>query len=127
MGAAAAGLIVYGATTQEKLQGVVGQPPDDEKLKRQLAEEGVPKAICDILLGKYVAPSKGEPKMPFCAPEEVATEYLDGVLNGKQLARPAFKVFPPRSHSSCSPATDVRGPERQGSRVVGVPAHRRHR
>ena len=54
--AATAGLIVYGATTQEKLQGVAGQPPDDEKFKRQLADKyGVPAAICDMLFGKYVA------------------------------------------------------------------------
>ena len=42
--AAAVGLIVYGVTTEKDLQGVAGQPPDDEKFKRQLAEEGVPKA-----------------------------------------------------------------------------------
>ena len=54
--AAAVGLIVYGATTLEKLQGVAGQPPDDEKFKRQLADKyGVPAAICDMLFGEYVA------------------------------------------------------------------------
>ena len=90
--AAAVGLIVYGVTTEEDLQGVAGQPPDDEKFKRQLAEEGVPKAICDMLFAQYVATSKGEPKTPMRAPEEVAKEYLDGLLNGKQLARPAFGV-----------------------------------
>ena len=94
--AAAAGLIVYGATTQAKLQGVAGQPPDDEKFMRKLAAKGVPAAISDMLIGKYVAPSKGEPKTPRRAPEEVAKEYLDGVLNGKQFARPAFGVFSPK-------------------------------
>ena len=91
--AAAAGLIVYGATALGKLQGVAGQPPDDEKFKRQLAEEGVPKAICDMLFAKYVAPSKGEPKMPMRAPEEVAKEYLDGVIGadiGGHLKLPEF-------------------------------------
>ena len=53
--AAAVGLIVYGVTTEVDLQGVAGQPPDDEKFKRQLAEEGVPKAICDMLFAQYVA------------------------------------------------------------------------
>ncbi len=38
-----------------KLQSVAGQPPDDEKFKRQLAEEGEPKAICDMLFAQYVA------------------------------------------------------------------------
>jgi hypothetical protein len=52
---AAVGLTVYGATTQEKLQGVAGQPPDDEKFTRKLGEEGVPKAICDMLFDEYVA------------------------------------------------------------------------
>ncbi len=43
MVAAVVSLIVYGAgATLEKLQGVAEQPPDDEKFKRQLAEEGVP-------------------------------------------------------------------------------------
>jgi hypothetical protein len=84
---------VYGATTQEKLQGVAGQPPDDEKFMRKLAAKGVPDAICDMLFGKYVAPSKGEPKMPMRAPEEVAKEYLDGVIGadvGGRLELPEF-------------------------------------
>jgi hypothetical protein len=51
--AAAAGLIVYGATTQEKLQGVA---ENKEEFKRQLAEEGVPKAICDMLFLKVRGP-----------------------------------------------------------------------
>ena len=72
---------------------------------RKLAAKGVPDAICDMLFAQYVAPTKGEPKTPMRAPEEVAKEYLDGVLNGKQLARPAFGVFfSPRAHSSRSPA-----------------------
>jgi hypothetical protein len=56
--AAAAGLIVYGATTQEKLQVVAGQPPDDEKFMRKLAAKGVPDAICDMLFGEYVSKKK---------------------------------------------------------------------
>ena len=58
---AAVGLIVYGATTKVKLQGVAD---NKEEFKRQLAEEGVPKAICDMLFAQYVAPTKGEPKIP---------------------------------------------------------------
>jgi hypothetical protein len=88
---AAVGLIVYGATTQEKLQGV-GQGEYAE-FKRQLAEEGVPKAICDMLFAQYVAPSKGETKTPMRAPEEVAKEYLDGVIGadvGGRLELPEF-------------------------------------
>ena len=54
--AAAVGLIVYGVTTEVDLQGVAGQPPDDEKFKRQLADKyGVPAAICDMLFAQYVA------------------------------------------------------------------------
>jgi hypothetical protein len=92
--AAAVGLIVYGVTTEEDLQGVAGQPPDDEKFKRQLADKyGVPAAICDMLFAQYVAPSKGEPKTPMRAPEEVAKEYLDGVIGadvGGHLELPEF-------------------------------------
>ena len=58
---AAAGLIVYGATTEEKLQSVAGQPPDDEKFTRKLSAKGVPDAICDLLFGKYVDKSAGRP------------------------------------------------------------------
>jgi hypothetical protein len=46
-----------------------------------------------MLFGKYVAPSKGEPKMPMRAPEEVAKEYLDGVVGadvGGRLELPEF-------------------------------------
>jgi hypothetical protein len=52
--AAAVGLIVYGVTTGEELQGVAGQPPDDEKFKRQLAagKYGVPAAILWRQLGR---------------------------------------------------------------------------
>jgi hypothetical protein len=55
--AAAVCLIVYGATTQEKLQGVAGQPPDDDKFMRKLAAKGVPDAICDMLFTQYAAPA----------------------------------------------------------------------
>ncbi len=92
-GDAAAGLIVYVATAQEKLQGVAGQPPHDEKFMRKLAASGVPDAICDTLFGEYVAGSKGQPKMPMRAPEEVAKEYLDGVIGadvGGRLELPEF-------------------------------------
>ena len=58
--AAAAGLIVYGATTEEKLQSVAGQPPDDEKFTRKLAAKGVPDAICDLLFEEYVGKSAGK-------------------------------------------------------------------
>jgi hypothetical protein len=51
--AAAAGLIEYGATTQEKLQGV-GQGEYAE-FTRKLAATGVPDAICDMLFAHYVA------------------------------------------------------------------------
>jgi hypothetical protein len=79
--AAAVGLIVYGVTTEEDLQGVAGQPPDDEKFKRQLArEEGVPKAICDLLFAQYVAPAQalhtGARKRSL---EEAAATYDDCV------------------------------------------------
>ena len=53
--AGAVGLIVYGATTEEKLQNVAGSPPDDEKFKRQLTAKGISDAICDLLFAKYVA------------------------------------------------------------------------
>ena len=56
--AAAVGLIVYGVTTEEDLQGVAGQPPDDEKFMRKLAAKGVPDAICDMLFGEYVSKKK---------------------------------------------------------------------
>ena len=91
--AAAVGLIVYGVTTEKELQGVAGQPPDDEKFMRKLAAKGVPDAICDLLFAQYVAPSKGEPKTPMRAPEEVAKEYLDGVIGadvGGRLELPEF-------------------------------------
>ncbi len=57
--AAAVGLIVYGATTKDKLQGVAGQPPDQKNFRDTLTADkyGVPAAICDMLFGKYVAPS----------------------------------------------------------------------
>ena len=48
--AAAVGLIVYGATTLEKLQGV-GQGEYAE-FTRKLAAKGVPDAICDMLFAK---------------------------------------------------------------------------
>ena len=88
---AAVGLIVYGATTQEKLQGV-GQGKYAE-FTRKLAAKGVPDAICDLLFAQYVATSKGQPKMPMRAPEEVAKEYLDGVIGadvGGRLELPEF-------------------------------------
>ena len=53
--ATAVGLIVYGVITEKELQGVAGQPPDDEKFTRKLGEEGVPKAICDMLFDEFVA------------------------------------------------------------------------
>ena len=56
--AAAVGLIVYGVTTEEELQSVAGQPPDQKNFRDTLAEEGVPKAICDMLFAKYVAPAQ---------------------------------------------------------------------
>jgi hypothetical protein len=51
--AATMGLIVYGAATQEKLQGV-GQGEYAE-FTRKLADKGVPDAICDMLFAKHVA------------------------------------------------------------------------
>ena len=111
--AAAVGLIVYGVNTEEELQGVAGQPPDDEKFKRQLADKyGVPAAICDMLFAKYVARSEGQPKMPMRAPEDVAKEYLDGVLNGKQLARPAFEMFSPKGAFKSFAREGVKVPQR---------------
>jgi len=56
--AAAVGLIVYGATTEEKLQKV-GQG-DYDTFKRDLFAEGVPKAICDLLFEEYVGKSAGK-------------------------------------------------------------------
>jgi hypothetical protein len=50
--AAAVGLILYGVTSEKELQGV-GQG-DYAEFKRQLAEEGVPKSICDLLFAQYV-------------------------------------------------------------------------
>ena len=52
MAGAAVGLIVYGATSEEDLQGVADNKED---FKRQFNSEGVPKAICDLLFAKYVA------------------------------------------------------------------------
>ena len=76
--AAAAGLIVYGATTQEKLQGV-GQGAYAE-FTRKLAAKGVPDAICDMLFAKYVAPAQalhtGARKRSL---EEAAVTYDDCV------------------------------------------------
>jgi hypothetical protein len=48
--AAAVGLIVYGANTREKLQGVAGQPPDQKNFRDTLTADkyGVPAAICDM-------------------------------------------------------------------------------
>ena len=49
--AAVTGLIVYGATTEEKLQRVgMGEYM---KFKETLSAEGVPKAICDLLFERY--------------------------------------------------------------------------
>jgi hypothetical protein len=50
-------LILYGVTNEKELQGV-GQGEYAE-FKRQLAEEGVPKAICDLLFAKNVAVAIG--------------------------------------------------------------------
>jgi hypothetical protein len=58
--AAAVGLIVYGVTTEKKLQAVAGSSPDDEKLARKLSAEGISNAICDALFDKYVAKSGGK-------------------------------------------------------------------
>jgi len=55
---AAAGLIVYGATTEEKLKSV-GQG-DYDKFTLKLAAKGVPDAICDLLFEKYVDKSAGK-------------------------------------------------------------------
>ena len=57
----AVGLILYGVTTEKELQGVAGQPPDDERFKRQLTGDkyGVPAAIRDMLFGEYVAGKSG--------------------------------------------------------------------
>jgi hypothetical protein len=41
---------VYGATTQEKLQGVAGQPRDDDKFMRKLAAKGVPAILAMLLV-----------------------------------------------------------------------------
>ena len=51
--AAAVGLIVYGVTTEEDLQGVSGQPPDQKIFRDTLTADkyGVPAAICDMLFG----------------------------------------------------------------------------
>jgi hypothetical protein len=50
--AAAVGLILYGVTNEKELQGVgQGEYAD---FTRQLAEEGVPKSICDLLFAQYV-------------------------------------------------------------------------
>jgi hypothetical protein len=50
-------LILYGVMNEKELQGV-GQGEYAE-FKRQLAEEGVPKAICDLLFAKNVAVAIG--------------------------------------------------------------------
>ena len=77
--AAAVGLIVYGATTLEKLQGVAGQPPDDEKFKRQLADKyGVPAAICDMLFGEYVSKKKRSGSGPLANVRPVKRALHDG-------------------------------------------------
>jgi len=52
--AAAVGLIVSGATTEEKLQRV-GQG-DYDKFTEKLLAKGVPDAICEMLYKQYVAP-----------------------------------------------------------------------
>jgi hypothetical protein len=52
---AAVGLIVYGATTQEKLQGVGQGEYAEFKLQLTADKYGVPAAICDLLFAQYVA------------------------------------------------------------------------
>jgi hypothetical protein len=76
--AAAVGLIVYGVTTEEELQAVAGQPPDDEKFTRKLAEEGMPKAICDLLFAEYVAGTRGKKR-----PLDVTAATYDDFVSGK--------------------------------------------
>jgi hypothetical protein len=77
--AAAVGLIMYRATTQEKLQRVAD---NKEEFKRQLTVDkyGVPAAICDLLFAKYVAPAQalhtGARKRSL---EEAAVTYDDCV------------------------------------------------
>jgi hypothetical protein len=56
-------LIVYGSTTEEKLQGVAD---NKEEFARRLTPKGVPDAICDLLFAEYVSKKRsgsggGEP------------------------------------------------------------------
>eukprot|EP00978_Attheya_sp_CCMP212_P037530 scaffold177952_cov29-Attheya_sp.AAC.1 len=50
--AAAVGLIVYGATTEKKLQAVAD---NKEEFTRKLSAKGISDAICDTLFDKYMA------------------------------------------------------------------------
>ena len=54
--ATATGLIVYGATTEEKLKNIA--PDNKKEFRDTLTAKGVPDAICDLLFEKYVANRK---------------------------------------------------------------------
>jgi hypothetical protein len=78
---AAVGLIVYGATTQEKLKGVAD---NKEEFKRQLTADkyGVPAAICDMLFGKYVGPAEALDTGARKRSLEVAAATYDDCVRG---------------------------------------------
>ena len=73
--AAAVGLLVYGATTEEKLQAVAD---NKEEFARRLSAEGVPKALCDLLFDKYVAADKS-------AKRRAESGLSDGSTTAKRL------------------------------------------
>ena len=77
---AAVGLVLYGVTNEEELQAVAGDPPDDEKFKRQLTAEkyNVPAALCDLLFDKYVAADKS-------AKRRAESGLSDGSTTAKRL------------------------------------------
>jgi hypothetical protein len=76
----AVGLIVYGGDpTQENQLPGVGQG-EYAGFTRKLVEEGVPKAICDMLFGQVRGHEQRPAQAANAYPEEVAKEYLDGVI-----------------------------------------------
>jgi hypothetical protein len=75
--AAVTGLIVYGATTEEKLQKVADSK---EKFREALSAKGVPEAICDLLFEQYVGGESAGKK------KRTGSGGLDGSLAVKRQA-----------------------------------------
>jgi hypothetical protein len=106
--AAAVGLIMYRATTLEKLQGV-GQGAYAE-FTRKLAAKGVPDAICDMLFGKYVSKKQRLASGTLTSARPVKRALHDGRAWARANMRSSRASWPPRvcltqSATCCTPST----------------------